>query len=313
LIATVSNGFTMSAVLLGEFAALGAAISWAVAPILYRRALFNTRPVSANIVRCASNAAVLVFIMLALGKAGALASLPMGVVVVTVVSGVLGLGIGDTLYMIGLKSVGVARAVPLAATYPLFSLVWATFLLGEPLTLTVFSGAVVILFGIWLLSRERLDGTAEARGKLASRGVIVSLATAVVWSVSVTLMDVAMTMPGVNSIDANYAVVTMRIAAMAVFMLALSPLLDRNHGFLKMKRSTLIELCVGGLVANGVGWLLMNYSFLNILEAQAVPISSTTPLFSTIAGFALFHEKMTANNALGAVVIVAGIFLIFMV
>jgi drug/metabolite transporter (DMT)-like permease len=303
----------MSAVLLGEFAALGAAISWAVAPILYRRALFNTRPVSANIVRCASNAAVLVFIMLALGKAGALASLPMGVVVVTVVSGVLGLGIGDTLYMIGLKSVGVARAVPLAATYPLFSLVWATFLLGEPLTLTAFSGAVVILLGIWLLSRERLDGTAEARGKLVSRGVIVSLATAVVWSVSITLMDVAVTMPGVNSIDANYAIVTMRIAVMAVFMLALSPLLDRNHGFLKMKRSTLIELCVGGLVANGVGWLLMNYSFLNILEAQAVPISSTTPLFSTIAGFALFHEKMTANNALGAVVIVAGIFLIFMV
>jgi len=36
-------------------------------------------------------------------------------------------------------------------------------------------------------------------------------------------------------------------------------------------------------------------------------------LFSTIAGFALFHEKMTANNTIGAIVIVAGIFLIFMV
>lgn len=313
MIATLSNGFTMSAVLLGEFAALGAAISWAVAPILYRRALFKTKPVSANIVRCVSNAAVLVFILLALGKAGALASLPVEVVVVTVVSGVIGLGIGDTLYMFGLKSVGVARAVPLAATYPLFSLVWATFLVGEPVTMTAVSGAFVILLGIWLLSREKLDSTAEARGKLAFRGVIVCLATAVVWSVSITLMDVAVTMPGVNSMDANYAVVTTRIAAMAVFMLALSPVLDRDHGFLKVKRSTLIELCVGGLVANGVGWLLMNYSFLNILEAQAVPISSTTPLFSTIAGFALFHEKMTVNNTLGAIVIVAGIFLIFMV
>ena len=302
----------MSAVILGEFAALGAAICWAVAPILYRRALFKTKPVSANIVRCASNAAVLVFILLAFGKAGALTSLPMEVVVITVVSGVIGLGIGDTLYMIGLKSVGVARAVPLAATYPLFSLVWAT-MLGEPVTVTAVSGAFVILLGIWLLSREKLDSTAEAKSKLALKGVIVSLATAVVWSVSITLMDVAVTMPSVNSIDASYAVVTTRIAAMAVFMLALSPVLDRDHGFLKIKRSTLIELCVGGLVANGVGWLLMNYSFLNILEAQAVPISSTTPLFSTIAGFALFHEKMTANNTLGAIVIVAGIFLIFMV
>jgi drug/metabolite transporter (DMT)-like permease len=313
LIATLFNGFAMSTVILGEFAALGAAISWAVAPILYRRALFKMKPISANIVRCASNAAVLVLILFAFGKAGAIASLPMEAVAIIVASGVIGLGIGDTLYMIGLNSVGVARAVPLAATYPLFSLMWATFLLGEPVTATAVSGAFVILLGIWLLSREKGESAAEAKGKLAFRGVVASLATAVAWSVSITLMNVAVTVTSVNSIDANYAVVTTRIAAIAVFMLALSPVLDRSHGFLKVKRSTLIELCVGGLVANGVGWLLMNYSFLNILEAQAVPISSTTPLFSAIVGFALFHEKMTISSTLGAIVIVAGIFLIFMV
>ena len=300
----------MSAVVLGEFAALGAAVSWAVAPILYRRALFKSKPLSANIVRLASNAAVLLFILLAFGKVGALASLPMGVVVVTVVSGVIGLGIGDTLYMVGLRSVGVAKAVPLAATYPLFSLVWATFLLGQPLTLAGVLGAVVILVGIWLLSREKGEA-GEVKGKLALTGVVISLATALVWSVSITLMDVAVTMPGVSSFDANYAIVTTRIVAMAVFLLALAPVLDRERGFLKMKRSTVIELCVGGLVANGLGWLLMSYSFLNIVEAQAVPISSTTPLFTAVAGFLLFHEKVTAKTVLGAVVIVFGIFLIF--
>jgi DME family drug/metabolite transporter len=214
--------------------------------------------------------------------------------------------------MIGLNSVGVAKAVPLASTYPLFSLVWATFLLGEPVTATAVLGAFVILLGIWLLSKEKNENAVEAKSKLVFKGIIMSLATAVAWSVSITLMNVAVTVTAVNSIDANYAVVTTRITAIAVFLLAFSPMLDRNRGFLKVKRSTLIELCIGGLVANGVGWLLMNYSFLNILEAQAVPISSTTPLFSTVAGLALFHEKMTAKNTLGAIVIVAGIFLIFM-
>jgi DME family drug/metabolite transporter len=263
-------------------------------------------------VRCASNAAVLLFILLALGKAGALASLPLEVVAVTVVSGVIGLGIGDTLYMIGLKSVGVAKAVPLASTYPLFSLLWATFLLGEPITVPAVLGASAILIGIWLLSRAKGESAADDRGKSAFKGLAASLATALVWSVSITLMDVAVTLPGVNGIDANFAIVTMRIAAMSVFMLALSPILDRDRGFLKIKRSTLIELCVGGLVANGIGWLLMSYSFLNILESQAVPISSATPLFSAVAGFALFHEKVTAKTALGAIVIVFGIFLIFL-
>jgi drug/metabolite transporter (DMT)-like permease len=55
------------------------------------------------------------------------------------------------------------------------------------------------------------------------------------------------------------------------------------------------------------------YSFTEIPETQAVPLSSTTPLFSTLAGTVLLHEKVTVRNALGSVIIVAGIFLIFMV
>jgi DME family drug/metabolite transporter len=300
--------------MLGEFAALGAAISWAVAPILYRKALLSASPVSANIVRCATNAAVLVVVLLALGLTGALANLPVQVVAVVVMSGMVGLGVGDTLYMVGLKSIGVARAVPLAATYPLFSLLWATLLLGEPVTFAAVMGTVVILLGIWFLSREKVDSAVHVHGRLELTGVAVSLLTAVVWSVSIALMDFAVTMPGVvNGLGANYAVVTVRIAGMALVMLALAPLLDRKRGFLKLGWRAVVLLCVGGLVANGLGWVLMNYSFLNIAVAQAVPISSTTPLFSTLAGFAFFREKLTRDNTLGALLVVAGVVLIFIV
>jgi drug/metabolite transporter (DMT)-like permease len=57
----------------------------------------------------------------------------------------------------------------------------------------------------------------------------------------------------------------------------------------------------------------MNYSFLNIAEAQAVPISSTTPLFSMLAGFMFFREKLTRNNTLGALLVVLGVVMIFIV
>jgi len=128
------------------------------------------------------------------------------------------------------------------------------------------------------------------------------------------LMDFAVTMPGVGSgLDVNYAIVTVRIAGMALLMLALAPLLDRKHGFLKVTRKAVVLLCVGGLVANGLGWVLMNYSFLNIAVSQAVPLSSTTPLFSTLAGFLFFRERLTRDNTLGALLVVAGVVLIFIV
>ena len=302
--------------IIGEFAALGAAVSWAVAPILYRQALFKTKPISANIVRTLSNAAILLVVLLAIGKAGALAKLPIEAVAMTVVSGAIGLGVGDTLYMMGLKSVGVSRAVPLAATYPLFSLLWATFLLGQPATALAFFGALSILLGILLLSREkeRSNNDASGSGKSSFMGIVFSLGAAGMWSVSITLMDVAVRLPGATGADANFALITLRVAAISVLMLALVPVLkNRDRDFLRVNRNSLIALCLGGLVANGLGWFLMNISFQNILEAQAVPISSTTPLFSALAGFALFHERLTSKSVAGAIAIVFGVFLIFMV
>jgi drug/metabolite transporter (DMT)-like permease len=236
----------------------------------------------------------------------------MSALVLTVVSGIIGLVIGDTLYMYGLRSVGVSRAVPLAATYPLFTLLWATFLLHQPITVAAVVGASVILLGIWLISREKGGKTFRVKERIALIGLVASLLTAVIWSVSLSLMDVVVLMPGLGTVAANYAVITVRIMSTALILLMLAPIIDGNHGFLKVSRKTILLLCIGGLVANAVGWLLMNYSFLNIAESQAVPISSTTPLFSVLAGYAMFHEKMTLNNTIGAAIIVLGVVLVFL-
>jgi DME family drug/metabolite transporter len=246
--------------------------------------------------------------------AGVLATLPLPIVAVVIVSGLIGLGVGDTLYMFALKSIGVARAVPLATSYPLFSLLWATLLLGQSVTASAVVGTFVILLGIWLLSREKVESKFHVHGRLELTGVAVSLLAAVAWSVSITLMDFAVTMPGVVSgLAANYAIVTIRITGMSLVLLALAPLLDRGHGFLKLGWKAIVLLCVGGLIANGLGWLFMNFSLLNLPATQAVPISSTTPLFSALAGFAFFREKITRDNTLGAALVVAGVVLIFLV
>ncbi|MGD6853017.1 MAG: DMT family transporter [Candidatus Bathyarchaeia archaeon] len=299
--------------MIGELAALGAAITWAIAPLLYRKALTNAKPISANITRLATNAAVLILILVGVGLVGVLAALPPWILAVVIVSGVLGLGVGDTLYMFGLKSIGVSKAVPLAASYPLFSLVWAVLLLGQPLLLTAVAGAIVILVGIWLLSSQKIPQEPTVKGRAAWVGVAMCLSTAVVWSIGITMMDVAITSSAVTGLGANYAIVTVRIVSMALILLVLAPFIDKDRGFLKISRRGVILLCIGGLIANGLGWLLMNYSFQYLPEATAVPISSTSPLFATFAGFLFFQEKATVKTIAGAAAIVAGILLLFIV
>lgn len=297
--------------MIGELAALGAALSWTISALLYKKALEKVKPISANIIRLSCTSGVLLVFLLVIGKLWVLSDLPVQIAVLAVVSGLVGLGLGDTLYLVSLRMVGVARAVPLTCTYPLFSLLWAVFLVGEPLTLSSVLGAVVIILGIWLLGYEKESVVQDIRRSLLLKGVTAALVTAVLWSVSITLMNLAVQ----EAPDLDHALVinTVRAAAVGGVLLAFSPVLDRKFNFLRVDRKTTLALVAGGIVALGLGWFFLTYSFVEILETRAVPISSTTPLFSTLAGVALLQEKITAKTALGSAIIVVGIFLIFLV
>ena len=299
--------------MIGELAALGTAILWTAAAVLYKQALSNTKPISANIVRCTCTSAALVAFLAAVGKIRIMIDVPLDAAILAGVSGIIGLGFGDTLYMTSLKLVGVARAVPLTCTYPLFSILLAISLQKEAVTHYVVPGAIAIVLGTRLLSREEERDLKELQKRDLVKGVAAALATAVVWAVSIALINMAATLPETSSLDHALAVNTLRTAAAAIFLLASAPITDRNFHFLKMQRKTLYALVSGGLVALALGWFLLVISFLYIPESKAVPISSTSPLFAAIAGMTFLREPITRKLIAGSMLIVVGIFLIFMV
>lgn len=305
----MKTGRKTSESMIGELAALGAALSWTISAVLYRKALAEAKPVAANTVRLAFTSIFLLVFMAASGKFAVFADLPVNVVILASISGIIGLGVGDTLYMASLKVMGVAKAVPITCTYPLFTILWAVLFIGEPVTLPIVLGAVTITAGIWLLGKEdKADANAQHKHVLAG-GVSLALATAIVWSVSITMINMAVRKTG--SLDAALAINTIRVAVVAASMLALVPVADPKLGLLKLRRKTLAALVVGGIVALGLGWFFLTYSFVETLESRAVPISSTTPLFSTLCGIVLLHEKITRRSAFGSAAVVIGIFLIF--
>ncbi len=297
--------------MIGELAALGAAISWAVTALLYKKALSNTEPLQANILRLTLTGAALLLFIIAAGKLGVLLHLQADVVFFAVASGVIGLGLGDTLYLVSLKRIGVARTVPLTCTYPLFNLVWAALLVGEGITFQVVLGVFTIVFGIWLLGQKQGPGKTERQRNDLLIGVAIALTTAVLWSVSMTLTNLAVSRA--PDLDHALAVNTMRVLGIAFSFLVAAPFVDRSFHFLKVNKNTMAVLIAGGIIALGVGWFLLSYSFVETLESRAVPISSTTPLFSTLAAILFLHEKVTAKTAAGSILVVVGIFMIFLI
>jgi DME family drug/metabolite transporter len=297
--------------MLGELAALGTAIAWTVSAVLYRRALADTKPLQANIVRLSCTSLLLVAFVVAIGKSTVFTSLPLYAVALSSLSGLIGLGLGDTLYMVSLKQIGVSRAVPISCTYPLFSLLFALLIQPRTVGLGVTIAAVAIVFGIWLLAKEEEpDKSVEQKG-LRIRGALFALGAAIVWALSITMINAAVTLHETSTLDSALVLNTIRVVSVAVFLLASTPLTDRRFTFAKVQRKSLVLLVLGGLVALGLGWFLLAYSFLFISEAQAVPISSTTPLFAVVSGMIFLRERITVRNVAGTLVIVFGIFILF--
>jgi DME family drug/metabolite transporter len=297
--------------MIGELAALGAAISWTVSALLYRKALQETKPLSANIIRLTGTSMFLIILLAVLGKFSVLSNISTTTLILAAVSGIIGLGLGDTLYMASLKKLGVSRAVPITCTYPLFTLVWAILLLEEPVTLSVVLAALAIVSGIWLVSYEKNETNRNVEKKILPKSVVIALVTAIIWSIGITMINIAM--KETPNVDNAYTLNVLRVISAAALMTLATPVIDKKPSFMSIRRKNLIALVTGGVVALGLGWFLLTYSFIHILEAQAVPISSTTPLFSTFLGAVLLHEKFTAKSILGSIIIVLGIFLIFLV
>ena len=298
--------------MIGELAALGAALCWTVSAALYKVALSDAKPVSANISRCISTTVFFIACLGVTGRVQYLAALGLDSLLLAGLSGVIGLCVGDTLYMLSLKLIGVSRAVPVTCTYPLFTMLFTALVFSEQITLFVLLGAVLIIAGIWLISQEKGKLTGMARSVLL-KGVFVALATAVVWAVSITLMDKALVLSKLAILDAAVVVNTVRLSATTFSLLAISPFFDRQFGFLKLKRRTWVILALGGVVALGLGWVLLAGSLLDIPASHAVPISSVSPLFATLFGAFLLKERVTTRIFAGSVFIVLGTSVLFIV
>lgn len=297
---------------IGEITALAAASCWTISPVLYKVALSDAKPISANISRSISTTIFLFACLGVSGRLGNLATLRTDSLLLAGLSGIIGLCLGDTMYMLGLTLIGVSRTVSISSVYPLFTMLFATMFLGERVTSFLLLGTAVIIVGIWLVSQERTGSSDVTRGDLY-KGVFIALASAVVWSVSIIFMDHALESSQLAAVDAALVVNLARMSTTSLSFLALSPFIDQRFLFMKLKRKIWIILTSAGIIALGLGWVLLAVSLSYIEASRAVPISSVSPLFATLMGAFFLKERVTLRIFFGSALIVLGTSALFVV
>lgn len=199
--------------LTGEVAALSAAFLWAAATLMFGRMGRQLSPVVLNL---AKGLFALLFLGVTLGIQAlflleadptnlSILTLPVLSTVYLLISGAIGIGLGDTAYFSAINLLGARRALLLETLAPPVSAVLAWIFLAEQLSETSVIGIGLTLAGIaWVIS-ERVPGKkviawgpglwiallavfCQASGAVLSRAALANTAIDPLWSTLIRLL-----------------------------------------------------------------------------------------------------------------------------
>ncbi|ADY00377.1 hypothetical protein VMUT_0161 [Vulcanisaeta moutnovskia 768-28] len=271
-----------------DLPAISTAIIWAWASIMYGDFMKRMHPLVVNFLRMFYASVILLIPAIVLG-------LNYGVIWGSL-SGLLSLVIGDSLYLFSINYSGVSIAAPVSYTYIPLTVLFAVFL-GESLTITKLLASILLIPGVYLLSRS-----GSSRREI--KGLFFGLGAALAWAAGQSMIKVA-DVAGLNPVSIAFT----RVAAAGVVLFVISYFMGNNiAGAIKgTVRSYLPIIAVLDL---GLGVALFAFSMDLIGLGLTVILTGTMPLIAQLMSSAMGREKFSVVKFLGALIIVVAIILV---
>ena len=135
---------------MGILAGLVAALAWTLASSLWRGLSTSLNAIQLNGLKNAIACAVLLPVLVTLPWSGQGQSLAL-----LVLSGGLGISLGDSFYLSALRRLGTRRALTLESLAPVAAASGGWFAMGEQLSLQGWAGALMVTFSVVLVARQQ--------------------------------------------------------------------------------------------------------------------------------------------------------------
>ncbi len=302
----------------GETAAILTSLMWASCSILFAYAGKKIGALSVNAVR----------IIIAVGLLGAAHILVLGTIIpqannsqwfYLLLSGVIGLALGDFGYFGTLVILGPRRGTLLMALAPIFSVIVGFFMLGEILGIWAFIGIAMTISGvIWvILERDELTNEKPLPKKVKLYGVLLGLGGAVGQGVGLVVSKYGMIVVADDSASPldPLSATLIRMVGAAIFIwvgLIIFGKLSEVLGSLKNKKA--ISATFGGAVFGpfiGV-WLAM-IAVTYALTGVAATLMSLMPVMVIPIVWVLYGQRTTWRGFIGASIAILGVAILFLI
>ncbi len=287
----------------GEVCALASAGAWAVASVLFARALRDRSAADALGFKNGVATLVLAAVALLLGPELGGGLPPLASLGWLAASGVASLGFGDLLYFVALYRLGVAPTIILTQLTPALTALGAWPLYGQPIGgLEALGILLVVAGGAW----SQLEPTGATPHPRRRSGLFAALACTVAWTAGNLMME-----PGLRGTGVVTAGATRLLAAFAALVLFL---LVRGRGAelrrVFLRRGSWRALLAPTLIGTVFGMVLYAAGFKWAEAGVAASLSNAVPLFTVPLAAFVLKEPTPPRQWLAAGVVVAGVALL---
>lgn len=289
----------------GELAALAAALIWAIASYIY---IFLGKQISSSALNLAKSSIAILLTLVTLWSFGELfPTVSWQTVALLSLSGVLGIGMGDTAFFASLSRLGSRRALLLESLSPpltaLFALVW----LQEQLAPLAYLGIAFTITGVaWVVVERTADRAQLYQHSWA--GIGFGLLAALGQACGAVTSRAALANTEVNPLWSTLIRLTAGVIALGLWML----MKQRSQFDSRALRSPRFLLILTGasfastFLAIWLQQTALKYAAAGIAQS----LSATSPLF-VIPIALILGESVSLRAVVGVAIALSGIWLLF--
>jgi drug/metabolite transporter (DMT)-like permease len=258
----------MDITVVGVMAALGSAASWALGSILFRRLGDHLPPVALTFAKGITSVVLLGVAVAIIG----FEAIGINAWLLLILSGLLGIALGDTLFFLALNNLGAHAVVILFTLGQVLTVILAVFWLGEQPQPLDWAGISLILGGVTIVMWTRIS---SEQGRTGIVGAIYGLLSVIAMAVSIIIAKEALATTG--SIQATFIRMAAGTIGIFVFGQATGQILS-GLGTLRQPRFFGFFLLSVAVVTFGGFWLSL-VAVANLDVAIANTLNATEPLF----------------------------------
>ncbi len=285
---------------MGELLSLAAALTWAVAVILFARSGETVPPLALNLFRVTTGA-LLLSLLLASGGSAWWRRAPAMDYLILAASGVMAISISDTLFHMSLNRVGAGISAIVDCLYAPGVVLLAFLLLGEHVRPWQLVGMVLVIASVVLASRS-----GPPRGT-TRRTLLVGIAYGVLAMLALSL-GIVIAKPVLDRSPVVWAATVRQLGA----LLGLLPvaLARPSRSFVlaafKPTRSWRFSL-TGAVLGSFLALVLWIAGMKYTLASVAAILNQTSTIFILVLASLFLEERFTRRKALAALLALGGI------